>query len=315
MIQYRRAACLGLRHWGVEAIVLAGLLSGALFCTGLRRDPGAFAQPRGAGLLGWAWWLSAGLTGVAVVGGVVVLARKLRDRNAAQGGLIRQSAEWRARAQAAETRIRELTLQLVAVQEAERRHIGQELHDEIGQLLSVLKLTLPPAQHEGSAAAAVLDDLIRRVRQMSLDLRPAMLDDLGLVPAVLWLTERFEAPGGPEIRLEHAGVERRFPQAVETAAFRLVQEALTNAVRHSRSPRVIVRLWADADGLGVQVEDRGVGFNPAAALRRGRSSGLSGMRDRVRSLGGDFTIDSDSGVGTRVMGELPITPLKQGVER
>lgn len=313
MIRYQHRVRRVLVAGTITAIVLAGVCCAALISLSLVSGPE---------LPGWAGALSflPGLVCLAVLAascaaGSAYRRKKWAGRRSRAAGEARRISDLQARLESSEERVRDLSSRLAGVQETERRRIGRELHDEIGQLLTVLKMTLPQSQHEGSAAAVVLDDLLRRVRQLSLDLRPAMLEDLGLVPAVMWLTERFGTSGGPEIRLEHAGVERRFPEALETAAFRIVQEALTNAVRHSRSARITVRLWADTAGLGVQVEDRGIGFNPEDALRRGRSGGLSGMRDRVRTLGGDFTIDSNCGIGTRVIGELPIAPRRQEVDR
>jgi signal transduction histidine kinase len=111
-------------------------------------------------------------------------------------------------------------------------------------------------------------------------LRPAMLDDLGLLPALLWLFERYSAQTHVQVDCKHVGLEgRRFGAAIETAAFRIVQEALTNVARHAQVPSVIVRLWSDPNMLGVQIEDYGIGFDPKTASAA--SSGLTGMRERA----------------------------------
>ncbi len=204
-------------------------------------------------------------------------------------------------------RLRELSRQLVAVQESERRHLARELHDHIGQLLSALSLAIEAerATEACPRTDAILADLINRVRSMSLNLRPAILDDLGLVPAVLWLIDHYPE-SGPTIHLEHTGVDRRFPALLETAAFRVVQEGLTNAMRHAQTKRITVRIWADETQLAVQVADEGVGFDQDAALRSTRSGGLQGMRERVRLVGGELLVESVPGRGTRVIAELPI---------
>jgi len=207
-------------------------------------------------------------------------------------------------------RLQRLSRRLVDIQEAERHHIARELHDEIGQLLTGLKLILDMSHHQPTAsldeALALVNELMTRVRDMSLDLRPAMLDDLGLLPALLWLFERYTAQTNVQVDFRHTGLEgQRFAPAVETAAYRIVQEALTNVARHAGVSKVTVRAWADADALNVQVEDRGAGFDPALVAERATTSGLAGMRERATLLGGDLMIESVPGQGTLVMARLP----------
>jgi PAS domain S-box-containing protein len=208
-----------------------------------------------------------------------------------------------------------LSQRLLDVQETERRSIARELHDEIGQVLTGLKLTLGMSAHLATGAAdnglsysqTLVNDLIARVRDLSLALRPAMLDDLGLLPALLWLFERYSAQTNVQVDCKHVGLEgRRFGAAVETAAFRIVQEALTNVARHARVPSAMVRLWSDPNRLGVQIEDYGIGFDPQTASAA--SSGLAGMRERVSALKGHLTIDSAPGSGTRITVEWPLGP-------
>lgn len=205
-------------------------------------------------------------------------------------------------------RLQALSLELVEVQEKERQHLARELHDEIGQLLTALKLAIQTgfACSNPRPAQSIVDELIKRVRQLSLDLRPAMLDDLGLVPAVLSLIEQLPPQMGSAIHFEHSGLNRRFSSRLETTAFRVVQEGLTNAVRHADATDINVRIWAEDTELTVQVEDRGRGFDPQRALESGRSRGLSGMQERVHLLGGDLIIESACGEGTRLIAELPI---------
>jgi PAS domain S-box-containing protein len=218
----------------------------------------------------------------------------------------------RAAAEASRELLRRVSAQLVDAQEAERRRIARELHDEIGQLLTGLKLTLETSARLGvdggpsglEEAQAQINELMVRVREMSLDLRPTMLDDLGLIPALLWHFDCYTAQTKIRVVFKHAGVEgRRFAPTLETAAYRIVQESLTNAARHSGEASVTARVWADATTLGVQVEDRGAGFDPAAASR---GAGVAGMRERAASLGGELTIESSPGVGTRVTSMFPL---------
>lgn len=204
--------------------------------------------------------------------------------------------------------------QLLEAQEAERRSIARELHDEIGQLLTGLRLILEMAGRELpgaradslTQAQALVGELLARVREMSLQLRPPMLDDLGLLPALMWHFERSAALTQVRVNYKHMGVEdRRFPQEVETAAYRIAQEALTNVARHAQVIEVTVRLWAVQEMLGLEIEDRGVGFDAASMLATHSSSGISGMRERAFLLGGQFTVESAPGKGTRILVELP----------
>jgi PAS domain S-box-containing protein len=203
----------------------------------------------------------------------------------------------------AEEKLRAYALRLLEVQESERRHLARELHDEVGQALTGLKLVLERAAGPGEAVELV-KELMTRVRDLSLRLRPTMLDDLGLLPALLWLFERYTVQTGVQIAFEHRLPPDRFPAAVETAAFRIVQEALTNVARHAGVMEAVVRLWYDAGLLGVQVEDRGDGFDPAKP-GASTSGGLSGMRERASLLGGRLEVESGPGAGTRLTAELP----------
>ena len=220
-------------------------------------------------------------------------------------------------------RLERVSRRLVEVQEAERRAIARELHDEIGQALTGLKLILATGatgsvilgEERRAEAQALVTDLLGRVRELSLDLRPAVLDDLGLLAALLWHTERSARQTGVEVRLQHMGLEgRRFPTAVETTVFRVVQEALTNVARHAVVQEATVRLWADAEILGANVEDQGRGFDAEAVLSAHRSMGLSAMQERARLLGGRFSVESQPGSGTRISVEFPLTETAPSVE-
>jgi signal transduction histidine kinase len=218
-------------------------------------------------------------------------------------------------AQTNRARLERVSSRLVEAQEAERRAIARELHDEIGQALTGLKLILAKGtggpgilgEERRAEAQALVTDLLSRVRELSLDLRPAVLDDLGLLAALLWHTDRFTRQTGVEVRLQHMGVQgRRFPTAVEIAVFRVVQEALTNVARHAAVQEATVRIWADAEILGANVEDQGLGFKVEAMLSAHRSTGLSAMRERTRLLGGRISVESQPGSGTRITVELPL---------
>jgi PAS domain S-box-containing protein len=213
-------------------------------------------------------------------------------------------------------RLKFLSRRLMEVQEAERRNIALELHDEIGQVLTGLKLSLemgtrlPPEEVGESLAQArlLVNELMARVRKLSLDLRPAMLDDLGLLPALLWHFEHYTAQTQVRVSFKHSGLEkRRFGSEVETGAYRLVQEALTNVARHAQVQEVTVRLSTHQQMLVIDVEDRGKGFDLEAVLSASETSGLAGMRERAVLLGGRLTIKSQPGSGTHLTAELALT--------
>ncbi len=222
----------------------------------------------------------------------------------------------------ANQRMRQLARQVVRAQEEERQRVARELHDETGQILTGLKLSLetgqrlPPEGMKASLLGALsqVSDLMQRVRSLSLDLRPAVLDDLGLLPTLLWHIGLYSARTSVQVNLEQAGLERRFAPEIETAVYRLVQEALTNVARHSGAGQATVRLWCDEDRLNVQVEDHGIGFDTEAVLGKSLSFGLTGMRERMLSLNGHLTVESVVGKGTRLTAEIPLAALAASEE-
>jgi signal transduction histidine kinase len=215
----------------------------------------------------------------------------------------------------AHAELQRLTARIVETQESERRRIARELHDEVGQVLIGLKLGLEgSARLAGEAARArlagpqvLVTDLIGRLRDLSLDLRPPMLDDLGLLPALLWLVERYTASTHVRVAFRHAGLEsRRFAAEMETAVYRIVQEALTNVARHAGVDEAAAQVWT-ADGvLHVRIRDQGKGFDAEGPPPARESSGLGGMRERAAVLGGRLTIESGRDAGTLVAAELPL---------
>jgi signal transduction histidine kinase len=210
-------------------------------------------------------------------------------------------------------RLQTLSRRLLEVQEVERRHLARELHDEIGQMLTSLRLQLnwtgevaPDAvRRRFESAQSMIEELLEKVRRLSFDLRPAELDQLGLLPALIALFERSTDQMGVRIDLKHQGLERRFASEVETTAYRIIQESLTNVARHAGVAEAIVRVWTTSDTLDVQIEDHGRGFDPQVILGAPRSIGLAGMRERVELLSGRLTIEARPGVGTLITAELP----------
>lgn len=230
----------------------------------------------------------------------------------AHNELERRVQERTAELEQANLKLRALSLRLVEVQESERRFLARELHDELGQLLTALKMVLdqsiplaPPTLGAGLGQAVELtQELVARLRHLSLTLRPPLLDDLGLQVAMEWQIRRFSEQTGLAIEFRHA-VPSRLPPQVETAFFRIAQEALTNVVRHANARTATVRLWADPERAGLQIEDDGCGFDPEVTRARA-STGLSGMQERVDLLHGDFHLESHPEQGTRLTVELPL---------
>ncbi|MEA3210297.1 MAG: hypothetical protein QOE70_3354 [Chthoniobacter sp.] len=210
-----------------------------------------------------------------------------------------------------------LSHHLLNIQEEERRHLARELHDEIGQSLTAAKLNLKIIAPEVSPAVArrledsiqVLDRLLAQVRQLSLDLRPPLLDELGLVPALRWLADQQAQRAGVRVAFtaNEEGVE--MDPATRTACFRVAQEALTNAIRHARAGTVTVELRAEPDRVWLIVQDDGVGFDHVAMQQRagrGASVGLLSMNERVSLLGGELEVNSGPGRGTEIRAWLPL---------
>jgi PAS domain S-box-containing protein len=212
-------------------------------------------------------------------------------------------------------RLERLSRRLLEIQETERRSLARELHDEIGQALTSVKINLQSLRRGAKTAAPRVDDsikivsrLLQQVRDISLDLRPSLLDDWGLLPALRWYVERLAQRAGIAARVVADG-EERFAPDVETACFRIVQEALTNAVRHARARNVIVELRRTATELEAVVRDDGTGFQVRVARHkasRGTSVGLLGMEERARLLGGTLVITSALKEGTEVRARFPL---------
>ena len=207
--------------------------------------------------------------------------------------------------------LRELTQSLIELQESERRFIAAELHDDLGQSLTGLKLMLEmaakqsgePLQANLESAKNIVLELSGRIRNLSLDLRPAMLDDFGLFAALEWLFGRFHQQSKLIIESNFSFLdERRFPKAIETAAFRIIQEALTNIIRYAKTNQAEVSIDTRNDRLYIKIRDRGLGFNVEQHKKAAyQSGGLSGMRERAVWLGGTVEIRSRPGAGTTVI--------------
>jgi len=208
---------------------------------------------------------------------------------------------------------RDTVRRVVEAQELERRRLARELHDETGQALTSILLGLKairaaPDAREAERAEAEVRDLVvqalQDVRRLAVELRPTALDDFGLVPALERLASTFEERSGIRTAVEAGLGEERFPPEVETVLYRLVQEALTNVVKHARAGNVSILLMHRDGGIGAIIEDDGQGFAPEEA--RDGPLGLIGMRERIALVGGTLAIESTPGAGTTLVAHVPL---------
>ncbi|MFL6246489.1 MAG: GAF domain-containing protein [Thermoanaerobaculia bacterium] len=215
-------------------------------------------------------------------------------------------------------RLEALSHRLLTVQEEERRHLAVELHDQLGQMYTALKIKLDSVQrglHDQAAstqlaeAIGIVDGAAAAVRNLALDLRPSMLDDLGLGPALRWYADRFARQTGVSLHLRFD----RFPSvdsAHATVLFRVAQEALTNIARHANARNVWLEMRTGADALQLTVRDDGSGFDVTAARQRalrGESLGLLGMEERVSLMSGTLEVTSVPNAGTTVCATIPLS--------
>jgi signal transduction histidine kinase len=209
---------------------------------------------------------------------------------------------------------RDALRRVVSAQEGERRRLARELHDETGQALTSILLGLKPLEEalaEASSAGAVADlrelvvATLQDVRRLAVELRPAALDDFGLASALERLTETFAEQTGLAVDFESALGRDRLPSDTETALYRIVQESLTNIVKHARAQRVSISLTRRARFVNAVIEDDGIGFDPEQT--REDAFGLSGMRERVALLDGTLQVESRANVGTTIAVEVPAT--------
>ena len=214
------------------------------------------------------------------------------------------------RSDQSEHQMRELSQQLVNAQEEERKHLSRELHDHVAQVLTGLRMELGRIERLSPAVSLVVgecktlvDEMFQTVRSLALGLRPSMLDDLGLQAALEWHVRDFMSRYAINVDLRMSGEFDRLPETHRTCVYRVVQEALTNCVRHADAHRVSVDVSADERELQLTVSDDGVGLNPS---HRGRGLGLIGIEERVKELHGTVMISPDDTRGTTVAVRLPL---------
>lgn len=210
---------------------------------------------------------------------------------------------------------------LEAAREAERRHIARELHDELGQLLTALKLDLgrlqshltPELVRQTEPMSELLDHTIKTVRRLATELRPQILDDLGLRAGLEWLIQQACQRAGLRHDLSWGLADHDLNDDARSTLFRICQEALNNVVRHAQAQRVTIQLDTDPRRLLLRVKDDGIGFIPSESNRPGL--GLLGIQERINLLGGTLDIESKPGGGTRIMVSAPLSRcLRLGVE-
>lgn len=226
--------------------------------------------------------------------------------------VLRLQRRWeheRLRATQAEDQLRRLSQQLVQAQEEERRAISRELHDEVGQMLTGLRMDLRSLKRVSPAAldqrvdqtCTLLEQTLHAVRDIAMGLRPSMLDDLGLEAALRWQAREFERRHNIRVTLQISGSFAHLPDSHRTTLYRIVQEGLTNCARHAKPTAVTIELSSEPDALRLRLADDGLGFR--AGVEAGL--GLLGIQERVRELDGAFRVESQPGHGALLAVDLP----------
>lgn len=239
---------------------------------------------------------------------------KLAEALVSQAAVTIQNAWLFEQLQAGRERLQSLSRRLVEIQENERSYVARELHDEAAQALTSLMVGLRLLEREAlnpeGVVAGVADlkktlqGVLGDLHRLARDLRPASLDQLGLATTLRQYLQGISDKHGLVVQFETLGIPERLPNAIETALYRIIQEALNNVIRHSHATRVDVLLEERGDKVLAIVEDNGVGFDPVAALKSGQL-GLLGMRERAEMLGGELVVECEDKGGTTVIVEMP----------
>ena len=220
--------------------------------------------------------------------------------------------------------LRELSASVVEAREEERQRIARELHDELGQRLTALKLEMTSClrDHPDGALAEraqdmldMLDETVAAARRIATDLRPLMLDDLGLAEAIDWLVQQFKRRTGIAVNVQLDKNLSALPPSLATTLYRIVQEALTNITRHAQASEVSIALANRGQELHLTIQDNGVGFPRSSQVRPAGSFGLLGIRERVLMLGGRISVGNAEGGGARLVVRVPLVrPVAQALE-
>jgi signal transduction histidine kinase len=262
--------------------------------------------------------LHAGATDYVLKESLARLAPALRRALGERAERERHLATSRA-LEMSQERLRALSHRLLEVQEQERGRLARELHDDIGQALTALKIQLEgvariPPQEAPQRIAQCIEmtvHALERVRQLSFSLRPLQLDDLGLVAALRSHLDRQASIGELAPHFEARAVPEHLPGEIQTACFRIAQEAINNVLRHARARNLWLSVRGERGALGLEIRDDGCGFDAEAARRRsaaGASLGLVGMEERVAFAGGTLELRTAVGQGTRLLATFPIEP-------
>jgi signal transduction histidine kinase len=239
---------------------------------------------------------------------------------ASQAAVAIHNAQLFAELEAQRQALQRVSLRLVNAQEEERRRISRELHDELGQALTALKINLDVARRAIPADASKLNQSVHEAsslavqtletaRNLSLELHPAILDDLGLVAALRWEIDRFEQRTGQRVHFKTGLNDIALRAELEITLYRIITEALTNVARHAQATDISVELYIENRRLTLKVEDDGIGFDAAgwfSSPAERQSLGLVGMRERAELLGGQLEVNSKPGRGTKIWVQLPL---------
>jgi signal transduction histidine kinase len=262
-------------------------------------------------------YLSATLGASLTLGLAVAIIAVIRIRV-----LERRTDQQHSRTQQAEEELRRLSNQLVRTQEEERKNLSRELHDEVGQMLTALRMEIGRAERAQAIGSPVftqtmaeskslVDRMMRMVRDLAMGLRPSMLDDLGLEPALAWQARDFSRRYNVPVDLEVDGDLERLPDPQRTCVYRVVQEALTNCAKHSAATEIQVKVVRGRTRLDVSVRDNGVGMDSSA---NHRGLGLTGIKERVKDINGAASIETRPGGGTVVHITLPVPATENSKE-
>jgi signal transduction histidine kinase len=235
----------------------------------------------------------------------------------------------------AKQELEQLSARLLETEEEGRKKLARELHDEIGQAVAILQIEitnanslpddqLPALRQHLVHAREVAERTVQTVRNISLLLRPTLLDDLGLIPAVQWLLEDFIRRTGIQCSLAADEIDENLPDSIKTCIYRIIQESLHNCEKHAGASKAEISISQCGDSLTIDVKDNGRGFQTNASSARGRSIGLGilGMRERATRVGGALNIETAPGHGTRVLLAVPVPktvqtqamPVRSGLE-
>ena len=272
------------------------------------------------------WWLIiVGTTALLLLSSIFIVTVYFNQKRfiASQKEKLKILEEGKQQLKESHDKLRQLAAHLQSVREEERTHIAREIHDELGQMLTALKMdvallqrkvknvnpNLNEAANDMQAMSGLIDDTIKSVRKIATELRPEILDELGIKDAIEWETQIFRNRTGIECEFITNLNEQNLERDQATALFRILQETLTNIARHANATEVKVTLNHEDNELIMEIIDNGKGITDAETQGE-KSLGILGMRERTMLLGGEFKIQGISGKGTKVIVRIPIDDLE-----